>query len=210
MGELTTTGDNKPLSPQEWRAKLGVAKTTQAKALNGRSTKDIVCLVIDVSESMDMRHKLEYAQHGAIGFAKEALTQDYAVAVVSFGSSAEVHIRPTKDIEQISRAINNLYLRGSTGMAAGITTATNIVKEAIMEQSMCIVTDGMPDSQAAALEAASAAKAQGIQILTIGTEDADWEFLAKIASAKDLAKKVTPDQLEGGITDMAKLLPPSS
>ena len=72
---------------------------------------------------------------------------------------------------------------------------------------MVIITDGVPDSQVEALTEAEQAKKKGIEIITIGTDDADSNFLKKIASRANLGVKVTREQFKEGITSAAKMLP---
>jgi len=54
---------------------------------------------------------------------------------------------------------------------------------------------------------AGEAKNAGIEIITIGTDDADEEFLRLLASRKELATKVIREQLGQAIADAAKMLP---
>ena len=72
---------------------------------------------------------------------------------------------------------------------------------------MVIVTDGVTVNPQLASAAAAQAKAQGISILTIGTDDADPNFLAQLASASDLTVNVTSDNLGEAISSAARLLP---
>ena len=53
-------------------------------------------------------------------------------------------------------------------------------------------------------------RAQGIDIIAFGTDDADRAFLEKIASRSDLAVKVSSAQLESGIAGAARMLPAAS
>jgi len=91
-------------------------------------------------------------------------------------------------------------------MAAAINLATEKFADRNGEKIICLVTDGMPDSRDAALNAANRAKRANIDIMTIGTDDADRSFLEKIATRKELAAKVARAQLEQGIVSMARLL----
>jgi predicted kinase len=70
-----------------------------------------------------------------------------------------------------------------------------------------VATDGEPDSRSSSLEVARRAKAAGIDIIAIGTEDADHGFLAQLATRSDLSVKVASRDLKSGITEAAKLLP---
>ena len=69
-------------------------------------------------------------------------------------------------------------------------------------------TDGQPDKVGAALKAGQAAKDDGIDIITIGTDDADQEFLKKLASRADLGRRVSQEKFAQGIASASQLLPP--
>jgi len=73
---------------------------------------------------------------------------------------------------------------------------------------MVLVTDGRTDRQAA-IAAAERAKAAGIQVICLGTDDADAQLLATLATSSELSKHVRPDELEAAIGDAAGLLPPA-
>ncbi len=73
--------------------------------------------------------------------------------------------------------------------------------------AMVVITDGMPDHEGAALGAARDAKRLGIDIITVGTDDADRSFLQKLASRDDLVVVVTREALGKGITSAADMLP---
>ena len=75
------------------------------------------------------------------------------------------------------------------------------------EKVICIVTDGMPDDKKTTLAVTNEARIQGIEIMAIGTDDADKVFLEERVTRKDLSLKVSRDQLERGIISMAKMLP---
>ena len=49
--------------------------------------------------------------------------------------------------------------------------------------SVVIVTDGQPDDEDAALAAADVLKRRNIELICIGTDDANTEFLAKLGKA---------------------------
>lgn len=92
-------------------------------------------------------------------------------------------------------------------MAAAIQIARDNLLDKGGERVICIVTDGMPDDRKATLEAMNEIKTQGVEIMTIGTDDANKEFLEELATRKELSRKVLRDQLERGIISMAKMLP---
>jgi hypothetical protein len=69
-----------------------------------------------------------------------------------------------------------------------------------------VVTDGQISDVDKSLGIADALKAKGTEILTIGTDDADTEFLQRLASRSDLGVKVASVNLAQAITDCGRLL----
>ena len=70
-----------------------------------------------------------------------------------------------------------------------------------------LVTDGQPDNRETTMTLARTATTSGIQVIAIGTNDADLSFLAQLSTAQDLARKVDPQQLRESIGSAAQLLP---
>lgn len=169
--------------------------------------KNVVYLAVDCSVSM-AGEKLDYAKRGAVGFARQAREKEYAIGIVSFGNAA-IHIcDPQADVSVLRRYLVGLSAEGSTNMAAAIHLATQkLLGQQGARRALVLATDGMPDDRVKALEEARRARAAGIDILTLGTDDADKEFLALLASRSDLSSVVPRQQLAEGITNIAKLLP---
>lgn len=167
----------------------------------------IVYLVIDCSGSMN-GNKLQDAINGGKGFADEAQTKGYTLGLIQFDSAAKHILEPQKEITVFYSSIEKLTTGGSTNMAAGIEMAMrSLVNIPKSEKVICIITDGQPDDRSATLRVAEEAKRNGIEIMTIGTDDADKEFLEQLATKKELSIKVANTQLKQGITSMAKMLP---
>ncbi len=166
-----------------------------------------VYLVIDCSGSMADGNKMEQARNGAIDYAKLALRKGYSIGLIKFSNSAVHLLEPQNRIENFIARVGEFTANGSTNMADAISLATDNLIKRKGEKVMCIVTDGMPDDEKAALACANEAKRKGIDIMTIGTDDADREFLEKLATCKELAHKVIREQLGHGIASMAKMLP---
>ena len=165
-----------------------------------------VYLVVDCSDSM-AGQKIDQARSGALNFAGEALMKRYAVGLISFSSAATHICEPREEASLVGRHLPSLKPGGSTNMAGGIELATARLKGQPDPLAMVVITDGMPDDHGAALSAARNAKKSGIDIITVGTDDADRSFLQKLASRSDLVVVVTRDQLGKGITSAAKMLP---
>ncbi|MGQ3684178.1 MAG: vWA domain-containing protein [Candidatus Loosdrechtia sp.] len=200
----TTDGMIGKFRQKNWVKKLEVASGMPVVARVSR--KKIVYLLMDCSGSMAENDKLLQAKKGAIGFADEAQKKEYAVGFIAFASHAEHILEPQNELAGLHAGIEKLSANGSTNMTEAIQIARNNLLQKAGEKVICIVTDGMPDDKKATLEAANELRTQGIEIMTIGTDDADKEFLEELATSKKLSRKVLRDQLEQGIISMAKML----
>lgn len=165
-----------------------------------------VYLLIDCSSSME-GDKLNQVKKGALRFAKDALAKGYLTGLIQFASSAIHLCEPQREISVIEDHLNSLIANGTTNMAEAIRIAHQNLGEREELRVMVIATDGMPDSEEEALNEAQHAKKKGIDIITIGTDDADKEFLKKIATKINLSVMVSGEKVGEGIASMAKKLP---
>ncbi len=172
-----------------------------------KSAQSFVYLVIDCSGSMAGK-KIEQARRGSIDFAKSAFNDGYLVGLISFSDQTFHLCSPLNNIDELTSVVDRLSIQGGTNMAPAIDeVVSQFSRKADSFRAMVIVTDGQTSEPQSALRSAERAKRLGISILTIGTDDADSDFLAKLASEKNLAKKVRSDYLEESISQTAKLLP---
>lgn len=177
------------------------------KAVNSDSLiNGYVYLVIDCSGSM-AGEKIEQAKRGAIDFSKSAQNKGYSSGLITFADCAKYHIEPQRDYKALISIINNISIDGGTNMTAGIRLAIDKLRGTQGFRVMVIVTDGMPNNARETLSIAQEAKNQGIDIIAIGTDDADQKFLKELASRKDLGIKVTKEHFETGISSTALMLP---
>lgn len=167
----------------------------------------IVYVLVDCSSSMSAGNKMLQAKEGSLGFAINAITKRYLVGLVKFDTTAELLLEPQQEIESMRSIIEKMNATGSTNMSDAIQITRNKLTDKSNKRVICIVTDGEPDNKIAALNEANKAKQMGIDIMTIGTDDADKEFLENLATCKELSSKVVREQLKIGIVSMAKLLP---
>lgn len=183
------------------------AKPAPPKAPKTSSeTLHTVYLLLDISGSMN-KGKLSQAERGGIAFAEDAIAKGYRVGVIQFSTWARIRTEPTTKLGAIRSALSEIGLQATTNMASAIALATRELAEKRESRVMVLVTDGYPDSASSALAAAREAKQHAITIIAIGTEDADRDFLKKIATASELATIVPDSKLEVAITDAARLLP---
>ena len=183
------------------------ALTGKPIAKSGRRSGGTVYLLVDCSGSMSDSGKLGQARSGARGFAQQAREQGYAIGLIRFASNAELLNEPATTLAEISAKLEKLAARGSTNLAEALAMGVDRLLGRPRPVALCVVTDGMPDDREAAIREADRAKAEGIDVLTIGTDDADYSLLERIASASHLAKKVRREQLAEAIQSTARLLP---
>ena len=80
-------------------------------------------------------------------------------------------------------------------MTEGILAAMNGLKGLLGFKAMVIVTDGMPNDPDGTLSMAKEAKNSGIEIMAIGTDDAD-QFPKILASRRDMGVKVAMENFD--------------
>ena len=169
-------------------------------------TKDgYVIIAIDASGSMS-GHKEGFAKSGAYAFAKDAVKQGYSVGVVFFNSNASLACRPTKELSQIKEAIKSMDTDGGTELDKGLLVAS-VALPSEGTRAIVVVTDGETQNEELCLKIGEQLKGKKIDIITIGTDDADQYFLSQLASAEHLSKKVSSADMVKAITSAAKLLP---
>jgi uncharacterized protein YegL len=202
------TNSAKTVQPTSDSAVKPMAAARKTKSRARAESTDIpptVYLLLDVSASMD-KDKLRQARDGGTSFAKDAVFKGYLVGVIQFTSWAWLRVAPTMNLTVIREGLVKTGLQLSTNMAAAIERATTEFGKSQGLRAMVLVTDGYPDNAEAALAAATKAKRRDITIIAIGTDDADRNFLKKLASASHLTT-VPDEELETAIVDAARLLP---
>jgi Mg-chelatase subunit ChlD len=188
----------------------GIEIRHEGKPVSSGALTGYVYLLVDCSSSME-GNKLKKAKKGTLNFAKDALGKGYFTGLIKFDSSARLVCEPFKDITNLEKKLVGLEIGDTTHMAKAINLAHELLKEMQGTRVMVVVTDGMPNGPGdpiASLNAGQNAKRNGIDIIAIGTDDADQEFLKRLASRAELGIKVPSKQLEKTITGSAKMLPP--
>lgn len=187
----------------------GLSISTQSQHVNLHLKREHgqAYFLIDCSASM-AGYKLEEAKQGILDFARDAIRKEYLLGLIEFSSSATILCKPGRDINLLADCLKTMRASGGTNMAAAIKAAIAAFENVKSERVIVIATDGQPDKVGAALDAGKAAKKEGIDIIAIGTDDADQGFLKKLASRADLGRKVTSEKFAQSIVDSAQLLPP--
>lgn len=195
------------LQGKSWMQKLETASGKKVAAVpTARQFGRTVYLLLDCSGSME-GEKLDAAGKGALAFASEATAKDYHVGLIAFASTPGCYREARAGIAGFAECLGGLEAAGSTDLAAALTLATEKIARCPGDKVFCVVTDGIPDDADAALAAAKEATRHGIEIMAIGTDDADRAFLDRLVTRRELAAKVERRQLRQGIASMAGLLP---
>lgn len=187
--------------------KGGIQIKRRGKPVGGEiAALGYVYLVIDCSASM-AGDKIEQARQGALDFAREAFSRSYAVGLIQFDTTPFHICEPQQSMTELMRHVYTLSIGKLTNMAGGIQMAADRLLHKAGARVIVLVTDGYPDNPDLAVQEAERAKSDGIDIITIGTDDADRLLLGRIATRTDLSQMVTPDRLSIGIAGAAKMLP---
>lgn len=171
-----------------------------------RNQKSVAFLLLDCSASME-GEKLDQACQGAIGFGQNALSKGYTVGLIAFGSHASLVQPATTSKNTLAEALDGLSIMGSTNMVAAFELAVTHLDHPFSNRVMVLVTDGEPDNRGKTIAVARAAIRTGIEIITIGTDDANQSFLDQISSSTESALRIHAHQLREGIESAARLLP---
>jgi Mg-chelatase subunit ChlD len=192
----------------------GVAMITGGTEINTQGAiniqfevrKGIVYLVVDCSGSM-AGSKINQVKKGILEFAQDAIKKEYSVGLIQFNNSTTLICEPKYDIEDLKAYLDKMHTGGSTNMTAAIDMAHKHLSDVKYTRVMVIATDGQPDNKQSALLAGQSAKNDGIEIITIGTDDADQAFLKKLATSQELGNKVSNEQFGKAIASAYLLLP---
>lgn len=190
-------------SVPSWKSRL--EKATGKPVEPAKPTRTLY-LLIDFSGSMDDYGKLEDAKKGALRFCSDAQAKQYSVGVIAF-SSAPVCLVEAKSGCDLSSLLYGIPASGSTNLTDALKMAAEKLNGRRGHKAICVVTDGMPDDRPSALNAALSLQAAGVEIMAIGTDDADKSFLDQLVTSKELSVKVPRQQLQQGVANMALLLP---
>ena len=188
----------------------GIEIRRQGKPISGRIDVEAYAYVlIDCSRSMGGK-KLEQARKGAINFARDAMVRGYLTGLIQFNNQAKLLCEPQKDLSVLEKGLKSLTTGSTTHIAEAITMARAELNKRPGSKTIVLVTDGKPngpDDPESSIRAADASRNDGINIIAIGTDDADQAFLARIASKKEQGIKVAVGDLGKAITSSAYMLP---
>jgi Mg-chelatase subunit ChlD len=173
--------------------------------INFEQKKGTVFLLLDCSGSMS-GYKLDQAKQGILHFAKDAINKSYQVGLIKFDTNATLVCKPNRELSQIEKNFKKFKATGSTNMVDAINIAHEYLNKYSSPLAMVIATDGIPNNVVGSLKAGNMAIQDGIEIITIGTDDADKNFLSKLASKNHFSSVVTKENFAKAIASSALLL----
>jgi Mg-chelatase subunit ChlD len=163
-----------------------------------------VLLLIDTSGSM-AGDKVLQAKNGANDFCKSAIGRGYCTGLAVFGDRAAMVCDPTVETDDFERKVAALRV-GIVGSGTNLTAGLDLAGKFKKLTAVVVVTDGQPNNPKSALQSAAVLKQNGVEIICIGTDDADKTFLDQLATRKDLAVHVKAESIRTSVGQAAKLL----
>ena len=156
---------------------------------------------------MNSGNRLHSATDGALKLNRDITSVGFDVGLILFSTEAELVCAPTRT--GIESSLQGITCTGSTNLTAALRLALSNLSDRRQTRRVVIVaTDGYPDDADTALEIAAVVKTEGIEILVVGTDDADRRFLEKLASRPESAIVTSGSQIGTGIVAVSKLLLP--
>ena len=142
-----------------------------------------VLLLIDVSASMTGQPLIE-AQTAANEFLSRCDFTTMEVGLISFSTLVALQSAATNNVRRLHAAVHRIEAQGSTNLTDALEMARGQLVSGERKRYIVILTDGYPDAPESAVEQALAARQQGIEIVAIGTGDADRDYLRRLASSE--------------------------
>ena len=175
-GDARRAGPGRPLVA---RPAAGVGHGARCRP--GRSGS---ILLIDVSSSMAGEPLVE-AQEAARAFLERCDFTHTEVGLISFSDQVTLQAEATDNARRVLAAIDRLEADGTTNLTDAIGLAREHLTELDRTRYVVLLTDGYPDAPEAPSRRPRRPKRQGIEIVAIGTGDADLDYLRRLSSTEE-------------------------
>jgi molecular chaperone DnaK len=143
-----------------------------------------VYLLIDVSSSM-AGPPLEEAQAAARAFLERCDFTTTEVGLIAFSDEVTLQAEATANVRKVQAAIARLDADGTTNLSDALELARQHLMARDRTRYIVLLTDGYPDAAESALAEAKLARDQGVEIVAIGTGEADRDYLRRLASTEE-------------------------
>jgi len=162
-------------------------------------------LLLDVSASMT-GPPLEEAQTAAREFLARCDFTTMEVGLISFSTLVALQAQATSNVRRLHAAVHRLESQGSTNLTDALEMARGQLVANDRKRYILILTDGYPDAPESAIEQALGARQQGIEIVAIGTGDADRDYLRRLASSEAASIFAQSGELVGTFGHIARVI----
>jgi molecular chaperone DnaK (HSP70)/uncharacterized protein YegL len=162
-------------------------------------------LLLDVSASMT-GPPLEEAQTAAREFLAKCDFTTMEVGLISFSTLVALQAQATSNVRRLHAAVHRLEAQGSTNLTDALEMARGQLVSSDRRRYVVILTDGYPDAPESAVEQALKARGQGIEIVAIGTGDADRDYLSRLASSEQASIFAKSGELVGTFGHIARVI----
>jgi molecular chaperone DnaK (HSP70) len=142
-----------------------------------------VVLLLDVSASMT-GPPLEEARAASLEFLEKCDFTRMEVGLIAFSNKVSVLCEPTDNARKVQAALGRLETDSTTNLTDALAVAAGHLAASDRSRFLVLLTDGFPDAPESAVDEADKAKARGIEIVAIGTGEADRDYLTRIASTE--------------------------
>jgi Mg-chelatase subunit ChlD len=105
------------------------------------------------------------------------------LGLIQFGAAVNVVHPLTDDLDKIQKVVDPLYAGNGTPMDEGISLALKQLQDVTGNRVAIVVSDGLPNAENLARDAANRLKAAGITLYTISIGLAGAAFLQSIGDA---------------------------
>lgn len=141
-------------------------------------------LLIDTSASMGGA-RLEEVQAAASAFVSRQNLDRHDLALINFGSQADIIANFNTGETEHLRAIANLRASGGTNFIAAFNLGESLLQQSDFTPNLLLFTDGGPNNPQAAAQRAEALRQQEINLFAIATGDANIAYLEHITGDRD-------------------------
>lgn len=176
-----------------------IARLLREKEEASKHAEAEITFAIDTSGSM-YGSPIEEAKRSINEFARQLGDEGIKLSLISFANSCNVLCRKVSKRE-VERYASRLDADGGTA-ADPIDCYSREIDSRAENRILIVLTDGEWFHQDVAIQSADRVKAKGTKIYAIGVGDADYAFLARIASP-GCGQKIDLSQLVGTFKNIA-------
>ncbi len=161
-----------------------LGRPPQSAQIGQEADPTSIYLLIDVSSSM-AGPPLEEAQAAARAFLEKCDFTRAEVGLISFSNQVTLEAEATDNPRRVQAGIGRLEADGTTNLTDALELAHVKLTLSARRKYVVLLTDGYPDAPESAVQQAVQSREAGIEIIAIGTGDADRDYLRRLASTDE-------------------------